>query len=172
MQTRLTSTILSGLNNVYSLSVFGKYLKYKISIQEIFWKINDGKTYLVISTISGLGVVIYHISWNFLSKRNQKNTGPSFDYEDIPGSIYVWGCLLTGLTLLPYWRNYPLRRFCLRYLRNTFNGLWTWTIIMLNFRNRRQNQQSTGAVLFKRTRNTKIRSNHDNYDVEIVELPL
>ena len=124
--------------------------------------------HLVISALSGLGIIIYHLTSNALMAK-KKNNEVSFEFEEIPLSVFVWACVLTSLNILPYWRNYPLRRFCLRYLGNTFNGLWTWLIILLNLRNRRQHQQSTRAVLFRRRGNRIVSNNHSN-DVELIEL--
>ena len=92
----------------------------------------------------------------------------SFDFEEFPVSVYAVALILTCLTLLPYWRNFPLRRFGQRYLQTNLDGLLTWVREIIILRRNRQ-QAQTSRLFIPTTRNQTIISANAN-DMELIEL--
>ena len=54
--------------------------------------------------------------------KNEKQTDENF--TSVPMSIYLFGVMLTGMSLYPYMSNVALREFAIKLLKNKLQAVW------------------------------------------------
>ena len=119
----MTSTVLSGFNNVYSLSALGKHLSWLNCLCQCTLQLqqyNKKETYNllipVITTVGGIAFIIFHHLNQFYLLNKQLVSNENI-CESVPASIYFFAVMMTSLSSFHYIKNTALRKFAMKYIK-------------------------------------------------------
>ena len=112
----MKSTVLSGFNNVYSLSALGMYICTSSFLLSTQMRPSKQICYIsVITTFGGMTwIIVHHLTFYLQNKQQASNINSC---KNVPASIYIFALIMTSLSSYHYIKNTALRQFALKYIK-------------------------------------------------------